>query len=393
VLVAGLSARAAADSAARAGFDVTAVDAFADLDQHPAVSVHAIPGVFSARAAARTARSLAADAVVYLSGFENHPRAVSTLARGRALWGNPPDVLRRVRDPIALAHALERRGFAVPSVTLAAPASLTRDRPSWLVKPIRSGGGRHVRRWRPGARVPRDGYLQEFIEGQPGSITFVAAQGRAVPLAISNQLIGDPAFGARGYQYCGSIVSPRDAVADEACALSDAVTAEFGLVGVNGIDFIARNGRAWPIEVNPRWSASMELAEYNRGISVFGAHAAACARGMLPDPEPLTRPTVASAIGKAIVFARRDVTMGDTRGWLSALPLSSCVDGTDASAIERPPLRPYRDIPKPGERIGAGRPVCTVFAAARSVRECYEALVARAQDVYADLASWERAVA
>src|SRR4030095_5614913 len=37
VLIVGVSTRAAAESAARAGFRVTSIDAFADLDQHPSV--------------------------------------------------------------------------------------------------------------------------------------------------------------------------------------------------------------------------------------------------------------------------------------------------------------------------------------------------------------------
>ena len=86
VLIAGVSTRAAAESAARAGFDVTAIDAFADLDQHPAVRAHGLPGPFTARAAAEAARSIECDAVAYLSNFENHPAAVRLLTANRRLW-------------------------------------------------------------------------------------------------------------------------------------------------------------------------------------------------------------------------------------------------------------------------------------------------------------------
>src|SRR5689334_24814898 len=106
VLVAGVSTRAAAESAAQAGFDVTALDAFGDLDQHPSVRALSLPRDFHAQftpaAAARAARTIAGDAVVYASSFENHPAAVQALAAGRALWGNAPAVIRVVRDPIRL---------------------------------------------------------------------------------------------------------------------------------------------------------------------------------------------------------------------------------------------------------------------------------------------------
>src|SRR5262249_53579546 len=123
VLIAGVSTRAAAESAARAGFRVTAIDAFADVDQHPAVDARALGGPFSAWAAADAARTVDCDAVAYGSSFENHPAAVRTLTENRTLWGNPPEVLQRVRDPFVVADALSRRGIAVPKVRLKADST------------------------------------------------------------------------------------------------------------------------------------------------------------------------------------------------------------------------------------------------------------------------------
>jgi uncharacterized protein len=394
VLIAGVSTRAAAESAARAGFRVTTIDAFADLDQHPSVTAHAIPRGFSAHAAARAAREVACDAVVYLSNFENHPNAVRMLTKGRALWGNAPDVLRRVRDPILVARALARRGFAVPAVVPGEPGALEPWNPrtleplnsEWLVKPLASGGGHRVRRWRTRARarLPRGCYLQELISGASGSVVFAAAGGRAVPLGVSWQLIGEPAFGATGYRYCGSILAApgagpmeTEAIMANAIALCGAVAEEFGLAGVNGIDFIARDGVAHAIEVNPRWSASMELVERAYGVSVFGAHAAACTNGVLPEFDLSSARRGTQAVGKAVLFARRDVVGGDTQAWLSAQ--------ADPPAI--------RDIPRPGERILAGRPVCTVIANGTDHAACHAALVRLAEQVFDQLSMWEREIA
>ena len=89
LLIAGASTRAAAESAARAGVDVTAIDAYADIDQHPSVRALQIPrasGVrTSADALAEAAAGIDADAVAYLSPFENHPRALTALVRGRQI--------------------------------------------------------------------------------------------------------------------------------------------------------------------------------------------------------------------------------------------------------------------------------------------------------------------
>ena len=368
-----------AESAAVAGYAVCSLDAFGDLDQHPAVRAVSLPrdvGVpFTVDAVVRAAERIEADVVAYLSPFENHPAAVERLARGRTLWGNGASVLRRVRRPGVVSRPA---GVSSP------------DR--WLVKPRASGGGHGIEWWSPGNPVPAGSHVEPFIDGEPGSIVFVAAGRVIVPLGLTRQLVGDAAFGATGFRYCGSIlhVIPSEAPAlrsesdegrnpqapdsglsellDSALHVARGVVTEFDLVGVNCIDFIARDGIAMPIEINPRWSASMELVERAHGLSVFGVHAAACATGELPTFD-LTRADTDSAVtGKAIVFARHDVICGDTAAWLG--------DTT------------VRDVPHPGEHIPAGRPVCTVFASSRDADACHAALIARANRLYETLESW-----
>jgi len=377
LLLAGVSTRAAAESAARAGFDVVALDAYADLDQHPAVRALSITrdygSPYSPFRIARASRFLDVDAVVYTSGFENHPRSVAALAKGRALWGNAPAVLRRVRDPFAIAKTLGDRGFAVPATRDRRTAPEPAPGQQWLIKPRRSGGGHRVRRWTVGDAIGRGEYLQQLIDGAPASLVFVAAGGRVVPLGFSRQLVGEAAFGADGYRYCGSILvgagDPLGGV-EQCAAMAGVIANECGLVGVNGIDVVVRDGIPYPIEVNPRWSASMELVERAYGVSVFGAHAAACRDGRLPDFDlaaAMRHPLVA---GKAIVFAKRTAAAGDTRPWL-----------------EDPDVA---DVPRPGDCLMAGRPVCTVFAAADDGTSCHDALVDGARRIHARVEEWQR---
>ena len=386
VLIAGVSTRAAAESAARAGFAVTALDAFADLDQHPSVRALSIPrdfGVpFGMRTAARAARTCPTDAVAYLSPFDNHPRIVRALTQGRTLWGNSPDALCRARNPELVRSALTARGLSMPRVRVGLEGDVRPERDHddsagrrWLVKPFASGGGARVREWRRGA-VPKRAYLQEYVPGAVGSVVFVAAGGRAVPLGISRQLIGDSAFGAGGYRYCGSLLAPvgddqfgdDDALVDRACDVAGVLAEALGLVGVNGADFVARRGVPHIIEVNPRWSASMEVVERAYGISVFGSHATACATGALPSFDLVSARRGSLASGRAVVFSRRDVIVGDTARWL---------DDEDV-----------RDVPRRDERIGVGRPVCSVLATGCDAAACHAALVTRAARVYADMSGW-----
>jgi len=372
LLVAGVTTRALAVSATRAGWRVTAIDAFGDLDLRAVATVTSAvesDGMrFSPAEAARAARAVTADAVAYTSNFENHPEAVAVLARGRQLLGNPPHVLEQIRNPLTLMRALRRRGFAVPDTRASAPPFISSER--WLTKPRRSGGGHGTSPWR-GDPVRRSAYLQARIRGRPGSISFLADGRHAVPIGLSLQLVGEAAFGARGFRYCGSLLAGREAplfhrageVAATATALAAAVTEEFGLVGLNGLDFIARDGIPFPIEVNPRYSASMELVEraLEPRVSLFRLHERACS-GVLPGATAAPR----HVAGKAVVFARRTVTIGETSHWAA--------DG-------------IADIPRPGERIGRGHPICTVFAEGRDARECHERLVKKARRIYRMVAS------
>jgi len=106
--------------------------------------------------------------------------------------------------------------------------------------------------------------------------------------------------------------------------------------------------RAWVVEVNPRPTGSLECVEAAHDVGVFAAHLEGCA-GRLPSVVPAYAPH--RAAGKAILFATRDVRVGDTRGW---------------------PARGIRDVPHPRERIAAGRPICTLV----SVQESPEAVLA-----------------
>jgi uncharacterized protein len=352
----------------RAGYDVVALDAYGDLDQPSACHTLAPGERWRAATAVSHARKIQADAVVYLSNIDNDPRAVAALSAGRRLWGNTPEALRRARDPLATRDAFRAAGIHAPDVTVGGDAPLDGD---WLVKPLRSGGGTRVRRWR-GPEVPRGHYAQTFIDGTSGSVVFVAAEGQAVVFGNTRQLVGDAAFGASGFRYCGSLLcGPGDpSMRAQADAIARVAASAFGLVGVGGVDFVDDGRVMHPIEVNPRWTASMELVERARGLSVFGAHARACTSGALPAPNGGAEALVH---GKAIVFARRGVIAGDTREWLA--------DPT------------VRDIPRPGTRISSRQPVCTVLAHGADAAACYQALVNRAEAVYAQLAQWAPAAA
>ncbi|MEX0977627.1 MAG: ATP-grasp domain-containing protein, partial [Pirellulales bacterium] len=187
--IVGSSARAAARSAADAGFLVRAGDLFADADLcriSQATRVSQYPAGLAA-----VVGGSQPGAWMYTGALENHPSLVDAMARQRPLWGNPAAVLHRVRSPRRVAEALGRSGLACPTVAVE-PRAVPRDG-SWLCKPRRSAGGRGISFWThqsPPANRRHACYYQQFVEGAACSAAYVAARGRAVLLGITRQLIG-----------------------------------------------------------------------------------------------------------------------------------------------------------------------------------------------------------
>ena len=155
VLIVGVSTRALAESASRAGYSCVSVDAFGDLDQKSRVQNVSLARDqgrrYSASAAVAVGRRFPAASAAYVGNLENHPAAVRRLALGRRLWGNTPATLVRARDPIAVADAVRRAGGRAPLTLLAGETRHASAGVRWLRKPRRGGGGSGVRDWEPGA--------------------------------------------------------------------------------------------------------------------------------------------------------------------------------------------------------------------------------------------------
>ncbi len=374
ILLLGVSARAMTESAVRGGYDVAAVDFFGDRDQALLAESYALGrdlGLpLTAEGLGEAAQRVGADAVVYGANLENHAAVVARLAGEHEVLGNPPEVLREVRDWALLRRACEEYGIAHP-VTLLPGEEGGAAGGRWLRKRVRSGGGHGVAHW-DGRPLDEGHVLQSEVDGVPASVAFVADGGDSRILGLSEQLIGLAALGSTGFGWCGNILpldlSPEEssAVTTEVRHATRALTRRFGLRGVNGMDLVIgrdRTGVIRPhvVEINPRYSGSMELLEDAVGLNVFRAHVDACS-GRLPDAG------VASAaapgyFGKAIVYARCRVTTPDTGAWLA---------------------RGVKDVPRSGGTIAKGHPICTVTAEGRDRRECVAGLLASAAEVYAE---------
>jgi predicted ATP-grasp superfamily ATP-dependent carboligase len=237
----------------------------------------------------------------------------------------------------------------------------------WLVKPLYGAGGAGIRfgpggaPLSPGQRV----YLQEFIEGDSCAAVYVGDEPGARLLGVTRQLTGERWLHARAFAYCGSIgplpVSPVLRATLE--HLGEILVKGSGLRGLFGVDLIVNEAGPWVVEVNPRYTASVEVLEYALGISAVGLHRRVFEPGAARGEKGRV-----GFVGKAILFARASLTFPADGPWQSP--------GTDPWQLPE-----LADIPPAGQCIEVGRPVLTFFAHGDSPADCR----GRLQQIAADL--------
>ena len=301
LIILGASVRAAAFSAIRAGFEPYAIDCYADRDLAavcPAVKIERYPRDFEPALIAAPQAPW-----IYTGGLENYPRLVERLAAIRPLWGNVGKGLREVRKLVRLVEAAQASGLHFPRTQFEA---FPKDWPArLLVKRRRSSGGLGVRFAAAGETKRLDGrhFYQEHIEGESASATFVAAFGpRRLARDIGTATGPRRRPEDRPFLYAGSI-APLVLNEDEGAklqSLGNLLAEQFGLFGLFGIDFIRNEGGLWLIEVNPRYTASVEVLERATGHSFLAFHSAACEAGTIPD-QPIASTELLA--GKQVVYA------------------------------------------------------------------------------------------
>jgi predicted ATP-grasp superfamily ATP-dependent carboligase len=381
LLVLGVSVRAAALSARQAGFSVVAVDRFGDQDLVSVAQAWVrLPSVRQLRHLPDSLQAYAGLPVLYLGPFENYPRVLVELQKQHPLLGVAPDALRKVRNPYRLSRWLQAHGFASPRTVPALNRGDLADA-VWLRKSRRSAGGLGVKPWggATSARTSRRCYFQEFVSGQPVSGLYWAGPTGTFLLGVTRQLIGDPAFGVCGFRYCGSLgpLPLARSMERELQRLGQELAQAFYLKGIFGIDGIVRDGTFWVVEVNPRWTASVELLELASGRSMVLLQQEAFQERSSPAAEAIVRAVqqhfrgAGRAYGKAILFARQLwVRRSEELPW----PRRSLQRFTDCPAVA--------DLPWPRSTVPPGAPILTVMAQGDSISEVYDKLREMADEVY-----------
>jgi uncharacterized protein len=408
ILILGASVRGAAFSALRAGLSPTGIDLFADLDLRTRCPARRLMG----RYPDGFREAVAGTPWMYTGGLENHPDVVADLERRGPLLGVGASALRRMRSPRFLVDAARRAGLPAPLVVDEPPPS---EASRWLVKPRAGSGGAGIAFWRTGDPLPiRESYWQEYVEGIPVSAIFISDNRRTQLVALTRQLVGAAWVNARPFRYCGSLgpiavegalrvglerlgeelresrsVPPPalgEGVRGRGCfpacekplppapspkagggrkaeepSLARRANSD-GLRGLFGVDGVLRDGAYWPVELNPRYTASVEVVEHATGLRALDLHVRACRGESLAD----VWASVRVIVGKAVLFAPTGLCFPEDGPWREALRVSP------------EELADYGDIPEGSTTIETGQPILTVFAKGESMNECERRLRERA---------------
>jgi predicted ATP-grasp superfamily ATP-dependent carboligase len=351
LLVAGISARALAVAARRAGLAAIAFDAFGDLDTREACRETLVlenakcgfANVDLTQAVAARTRDNAAIGLVYGAGFDDCPQRLAQIETTTPILGSSPKAMALAKDPRFFARACADAKLAHPEIAFETP-----DEPSgWLIKRRGGSGGLHVKVGAESRLLGVNEYWQRYIEGCSVSLLFVRDSRTLTPIAWSQQWTAPCAQAPFRY---GGAAGPIDGPSDLIDRIA-ALTSTLGVRGLASADFRDDGRRFWLLEINPRPGATLDLFDEDKDPLLARHLAAMVEKSALP---PVSR----SPSAAEIVYADSSFVV-PTRDW------------PDWTA----------DRPASGTPISRGSPICTVLARGSNLAAAKAELSGRAQRI------------
>jgi predicted ATP-grasp superfamily ATP-dependent carboligase len=314
------------------------------------------------------------DAILLSSGLDDEFRVLNELSKISMIMGNPPEVIRSVRDRENFFEKLRHLKIHHPRTELSSDLYEAKIQAKDIgypivLKPTKGFSGSGIRKVEDVENLEREythlaswskgGVLiQKFVEGFHTSISFLASKHGTKVLTLNEQLLGlNEVFQLESFGYCGNIVPLKvpESTYAKCQELVATISEKFNLLGSNGIDLVVdKDGTPNLIEVNPRFQGTLECVEKVLGINLVSLHLEACQIGSLPrDIKPK------QFCSRLILFAPQRLTVPDlTR------------------------MTVVRDMPVPGSIIEEGQPVCSVISTGESRKASFQSAMTKAEEIY-----------
>lgn len=386
----GGSVRAAAEDARRSGYEIVAMDHFGDADLLAACDrwIHlprtdAWPG-------------LLADphsTVVPTGGFD-WPQTASPPHAGLIAFPSK-DAFDEMRSPKVLAELANRSGIRFPVTIEASDVasfmngnSYSDKSYSWLIKPYAGTGGLGIRSPLPPETSPiedqvRSGeYLQQRITGRPIGVNFISRfrSGRyetrmlGIFAGLTHRKNAD-----HRWLYGGSIGplpwsvlhrenGPHESNVSNLITLGNNIAERFQLVGLFNVDLMLASDQSLSLlEINPRYSASMELLP--AAGSLIDCHLAAyqSQAGVITEQQADQRFAKLGPVGDPISY-NKDFGVACKRILYATKPARfdrsvSQINDSVRDLVEPLSLEvTFHDLPASSDTIPSGYPVMTIIA-------------------------------
>ena len=350
------SARALAESAWRAGYQVITIDGFSDVDTLKASleswCLPLVNGEFSADKVETCLKKVhkrypiakviaGAGAELYLPNLE--------AKSGWQILGNSSECVRQICEPVSLFVALDHLSIPYPEISY---DSRPTDNKKWLYKtPFHCGGMGVSKKYKSNS----SGYWQEELEGIPISALCLCAGEQSQLIGINRQFTY--AISERlPYVYAGALANYEISLKSTEIINSYVgnLSSYFNLNGLCSIDMLLYGDGIFVLEINPRVSATFELYERLQPmLNLIDAHIRVCEGERLSSLESTSKQGAYS-----IVYAEGpcDVPELEWPDWVS-------------------------DIPETGRQLHKYDPICTVHALLGETEDLYKMTQKRARQI------------
>jgi predicted ATP-grasp superfamily ATP-dependent carboligase len=399
----GSSVRAMAQSCRYLHIPVWAVDQFADSDCR-AVAYRVTQKELQDVTIDDFPRDLS---LLFLpgGGTENHASLTEQLAHSFSWCGLSGKALRAIRDPECLFPIASQCGLKIPSTFFFSDRTKKSDLEQmgfenllpdqWLWKSSDRGGGlgvSDIETWdvlKYLLTIQADGYLQEKIHAEAFGATIILSQqgepewigasrlltaGKPLPYSLLSDKASknyehehSPSSRRTDYPYLfGGAIGPvplPQTVVDRLLSFAKQCYQCFGIKGWFQVDFMLNHqGDLWLLEINPRWSATMEIYERIQGHSLVSPHLRAW--GVDAKEHDFPKQIPHSLILKYVVYASATFT------WTTAQ--SQKASDINRKAMDANGWPILADLPQENTTFESGMPILTILASGYHLADIYQ---------------------
>ena len=361
LVIAAISSRIYVQAAVDAGYEVIALDAFADVDtQVLAIQSFQLPlkdDQFDSTALLALLQKLDLSQCLgfcYGGGFEAQPHLLAHIHHLIPIIGNSAITVKQSKSPNAFFSLCDHLKMNYPNTQFERPVNTI----NWLKKTVGGSGGTHIKPLIPlllqiDLPTPSNHYYQKIQAGTPFSCLFLADGLHTQMIGFNEQWCAPTPL--LPYRYAGAV---SNATLDESVKIKiedfiQNAVKELGLIGLNSCDFIVENDSVFMLEINPRLSATLDLYRAKKGY-LFAAHVEACL-GQLnfsPSVEKKSR-------AHHVVYTKSHAHVPADLDWPEWVS----------------------DVPQPYSTIPAGAPLCTVNADALTPNLAKKKVLQRVADL------------